>query len=193
MPPRPSSAMISYSPRVAWRSASTTVASVSVRRAASTCTVATPPCWPETSEPHRAQKRAPGAIATFLGLFTAGLAIALKDIVANLAGWAYIVWRRPFDVGDRVQIGPHAGDVIDLHLFQFTLNEIGNWVKADQSTGRIIHIPNGKVLSEPLANYDKGFRYIWNEIPVVISFESDWKQAKRLLEAIVVKHAEHLT
>ena len=134
-----------------------------------------------------------GAIATFLGLLTAGLAIALKDIVANLAGWAYIVWRRPFDVGDRVQIGPHAGDVIDLHLFQFTLNEIGNWVKADQSTGRIIHIPNGKVLSEPLANYDKGFRYIWNEIPVVISFESDWKQAKRLLEAIVVKHAEHLT
>lgn len=134
-----------------------------------------------------------GSLATFLGLFTAGLAIALKDLVANLAGWAFIVWSRPFDVGDRVQVGPHAGDVIDLHLFQFTLNEIGNWVDADQSTGRIIHVPNGKVLSEPIANYDKGFRYIWSEIPVTVTFESDWKKAKSILETIAARHAEQLT
>jgi small-conductance mechanosensitive channel len=134
-----------------------------------------------------------GSLATFVGLLTAGLAIALKDLVANLAGWAYIVWRRPFDVGDRVQIGEHAGDVIDLHLFQFTINEIGNWVAADQSTGRIIHVPNGKVLSEPIANYDKGFRYIWNEIPVTITFESDWKKAKGLLTEIANRHAEQLS
>jgi small-conductance mechanosensitive channel len=134
-----------------------------------------------------------GSLATYLGLFSAGLAIALKDIVANLAGWAFIVWSRPFDVGDRVQIGSHAGDVIDLHLLQFTLNEIGNWVDADQSTGRIIHVPNGKVLSEPIANYDKGFRYIWNEIPVTVTFESNWKKAKEILEGIAARHAEHLT
>jgi small-conductance mechanosensitive channel len=134
-----------------------------------------------------------GSLATFLGLFTAGLAIALKDLVANFAGWAFIVWSRPFDVGDRVQVGPHAGDVIDLHLFQFTLNEIGNWVDAEQSTGRIIHVPNGKVLSEPIANYDKGFRYIWSEIPVTVTFESNWKKAKEILEAIAVRHAEQLT
>jgi small-conductance mechanosensitive channel len=134
-----------------------------------------------------------GSLATFVGLLTAGLAIALKDLVANLAGWAFIVWRRPFDVGDRVQVGDHAGDVIDLQLFQFTLNEIGNWVAADQSTGRIIHIPNGKVFSEPLANYDKGFRYIWNEVPVTITFESNWKKAKDLLTEIGNRHAEQLS
>lgn len=133
-----------------------------------------------------------GSLATFVGLLSAGVAIALKDLLANLAGWAYIVWRRPFDVGDRVQVGPHAGDVIDLHLFQFTLNEIGNWVAADQSTGRIIHIPNGKVLSEPVANYDKGFRYIWNEVPVTVTFESNWKKAKQLLAEIGDRHAEQL-
>jgi small-conductance mechanosensitive channel len=135
----------------------------------------------------------PGALATFLGLFSAGLAIALKDIVANLAGWMFIVWSRPFDVGDRVQVGSHAGDVIDLHLFQFTINEIGNWVDADQSTGRIIHVPNGKVLSEPIVNYDKGFRYIWNEVPVTITFESDWRKAKALLESAGERHAEPMT
>src|SRR5438128_10869915 len=133
------------------------------------------------------------ALATFLGLVGAGLAIALKDPVSNLAGWAFIMWRRPFEVGDRVQVGPHAGDVIDLGLFQFTLNEIGVWVDADQSSGRIIHIPNGQVFTEPIANYDKGFKYIWNEVPVLVTFESDWRQAKEILTRIAFKHAAHLT
>ena len=133
------------------------------------------------------------AVATFLGLLSAGLAIALKDPVANVAGWAFIVWRRPFEVGHRIQIGHHSGDVIDVQLFQFTLNEIGNWVDADQSTGRIVHIPNGRVFTDPVANYDKGFPFIWNEVPVVVTFESDWKKAKALLEQVATKHAEHLT
>ena len=132
-------------------------------------------------------------LATFFGLLSAGLAIALKDPVADLAAWAFIVWARPFEVGDRIQIGAHAGDVIDLRLFQFTLNEIRNWVDADQSTGRIIHINNGRVFTEPLANYDKGFKYIWNEVPVLITFESDWKKGKEILTRIAFKHAEHLT
>lgn len=133
------------------------------------------------------------ALATFFGLLSAGLAIALKEPVSNLAGWAFIMWRRPFEVGDRVQIGVHAGDVIDLGVFQFTLNEIGAWVQADQSTGRIIHVPNGKVFTDPVANYNKGFRYIWNEVPVVVTFESDWRKAKHILGKIALKHAEHLT
>src|SRR6266480_4895660 len=127
------------------------------------------------------------SVVTFFGLLSAGLAISHKDPVANLAAWAYIMWRRPFEVGERVQIGPHAGDVIDLRLFQFTLNEIGNWVDADQSTGRIIHIPNGKVLTDVIANYSEGFEYIWNEIPVLITFESDWEKAKQLLLEIVTR------
>src|SRR6266581_2808549 len=72
------------------------------------------------------------SIATFLGLVSASIAIALKDILVNLAGWVFIIWRRPFALGDRIQIGQHAGDVIDVRLFQFTLNEIGNWEKAKQ-------------------------------------------------------------
>src|SRR2546425_2144725 len=133
------------------------------------------------------------ALATFFGLLSAGLAIALKEPVSDLAGWAFIVWGRPGEVAGGVQTGPNAGDVIDLGLFQFTLNEIGGWVDADQSSGRIIHIPNGKVFSDPVANYNKGFRYIWNEVPVVVTFESDWKKAKQILGKIAVKHAEHLT
>src|SRR6266704_600238 len=93
------------------------------------------------------------ALTTYLGLVSAGLAIALKE----------------------------------------PLSKVGGWVDADQSSGRIIHIPNGKVFSDPVANYNKGFRYIWNEVPVVVTFESDWKKAKQILGKIAVKHAEHLT
>jgi small-conductance mechanosensitive channel len=128
----------------------------------------------------------------FLGLFTAGLAIAMKDPLTNLAGWFFIIFRHPFVVGDRVQIEEHAGDVIDIRLFQFTILEIGNWVEADQSTGRIIHLPNGKVFTEPQINYSTGFEYIWNEIQVRLTFESNWEKAKNILTDIINKHAENI-
>jgi small-conductance mechanosensitive channel len=125
---------------------------------------------------------------TFLGLFTAGIAIALKDPLTNLAGWLFIVFRKPFVVGDRVEIGNNKGDIIDIRLFQFTMLEIGNWVDSDQSTGRIIHLPNGKVFLEPQANYSTGFEYIWNEIPVIITFESNWEKANEILTKIINKY-----
>ena len=133
------------------------------------------------------------SFATFLGLATAGLAIALQSPIVNLAGWLFILLRRPFEVGDRIQIGGHAGDVIDIRFYQFTINEIGNWVDADQSTGRVIHIPNGTVFREPQANYTQGFTHIWHEIGVLITFESDWQKAKELLNSILKEHTEHLT
>jgi small-conductance mechanosensitive channel len=132
-------------------------------------------------------------LSTFLGLLSAGVAIALRDPLVNLAGWAFILWRNPFEVGDRIQIGETAGDVIDQRIFQFTLMEIGNWVQADQSTGRIIHVPNGKVFTEPTANYNKGFQYLWNEIPVLVTFESDWRKAKQILQSLAARDAEQLS
>ncbi|MCB2204916.1 mechanosensitive ion channel family protein [bacterium] len=133
------------------------------------------------------------SLATFLGLVSAGIAIALKDVLADIAGWVFILWRRPFEVGDRIQVGDHAGDVIDIRLFQFTLNEIGNWVDADQSTGRVIHIPNGSIFNTPQINFTKGFQYIWDEMPVLITFESDWQRAKKLLLEIVEEHGTIMT
>lgn len=133
------------------------------------------------------------SLGTFFGLLTAGIAIALKDLVANVAGWIFILWRRPFELGDRVQVGDHAGDVVDIRIFQFTILEIGNWVHADQSTGRIIHIPNARVFSDPLANYTAQFEYLWHEVPVLITFESDWKRAREILTEIAKEKASGST
>ncbi len=133
------------------------------------------------------------SLGTFLGLLSAGIAIALKDLLANLAGWIFIMVRKPFKIGDRVEIENFAGDVIDIHVFRFTLLEMGNWVEADQTTGRIVHIPNGKIFITALANYHGGFNYIWNEIPVLITFESNWQKAKNILIEVIHAHAEKLS
>ncbi|MBT3188546.1 MAG: mechanosensitive ion channel [Anaerolineae bacterium] len=124
-------------------------------------------------------------VVTFLGLLSAGIAIALKDPLINIAGWIYILARKPFDVGDRIEIKGVAGDVIDLRIFQFSIMEIGNWVNADQSTGRVLHIPNGIIFTSILSNYSHGFQYIWNELEVLITFESNWLKAKKTLSKIV--------
>ncbi|WP_138431177.1 mechanosensitive ion channel family protein [Fodinibius saliphilus] len=130
------------------------------------------------------------SVATFLGLLSAGLAIALKDPVSDFAAWLFILWRKPFDVGDRIQIGDVKGDVIDQRLFKFTVLEIGNWVYADQSTGRVVHVPNHYLFSKSLANYTSNFEFLWNEIEVLVTFESNWEKAKKLLQNISDKHLE---
>lgn len=127
-------------------------------------------------------------LGAFLGLVTAGLAIALNQPLTNLAGWLFILWRRPFRIGDRVQVGNHAGDVTDIRLFQFSMLEIGNWVDADQHTGRVIHMPNSVVFTTAQANYHTALRLIWNELAVMVTFESDWRAAKTLLAEIVKRH-----
>ncbi|MCD6087029.1 MAG: mechanosensitive ion channel family protein [Candidatus Hydrothermae bacterium] len=134
-----------------------------------------------------------GSVATYLGILSAGLAVALRETISNIAGWIFILWRRPFEIGDRIQIGEFSGDVIDIRIFEFSILEIGNWVNADQSTGRVIHVPNGLVMKQTLANYSQGFQYIWNEVPVLITFESNWRKAKEILLRIAEKHALHLS
>lgn len=124
------------------------------------------------------------SLSTYLGLLSAGLAIALRDIISDIIGWFYLLWRKPFGMGDRVQVGDHTGDVIDLGVFQFTLVEVGNWVAAEQSTGRMLYIPNSMVFRSVVANYTRGVPFIWNEIPVLLTFDSNWEKAKALLDEI---------
>ncbi|MBC7220630.1 mechanosensitive ion channel family protein [Candidatus Bipolaricaulota bacterium] len=125
------------------------------------------------------------SLVTYFGLVSAGLAVALRDPVVNFFGWLYISWRRPFVVGDRIAIAGVAGDVVDTRPFMFTLLEIGGRAAGEQSSGRLVHVPNGRVFVEPITNYTQGFNYVWNEIPVTVTFESDWERAKEILLGIL--------
>ena len=124
-------------------------------------------------------------LPTYLGLLSAGLAIALKDPIANFIAWLYIITSRLFAVGDRIQIGNDVGDVIDIKVFRIVALEVGSWVEADQTTGRIIYIPNARVFTETFRNYHAGFSFVWHEIGVTITFESNWQKAKNLIQDIL--------
>jgi small-conductance mechanosensitive channel len=125
------------------------------------------------------------SLATVIGLVSAGVAVALKEPLMNVAGWLFLVWRKPFELGDRIELGSFRGDVVDQGLFTFSLMEIGNWVDADDRTGRLLLVPNGLVFNQVLSNYNKGWiDQIWNELSVTVTFESDWRAAKGLLTQI---------
>ncbi|MDY7010257.1 MAG: mechanosensitive ion channel family protein, partial [Planctomycetota bacterium] len=117
----------------------------------------------------------------FLGIVGAGLALSLQETLVCIAGWVLLVIRRPFDIGDRIEIDNRVGDVIGVSVFQTSMMEVGNWVKADQSTGRMLIFPNSMLIRHPLYNYSKGFPFIWNELSTTVTFESDWEQAEKLL------------
>jgi small-conductance mechanosensitive channel len=134
-----------------------------------------------------------GDLATYLGLVSAGVAVALADVLKNMVGWAYILSRRPFRVGDRIETQTYSGDVIDIRLFRFTILEIGNWVYGDHSTGRIVHLPNQVVFTGPIANYTEGFEFIWHEIPILVTFESDWKKAETIIRDVIGHAAPDVT
>ncbi|MFC1667098.1 mechanosensitive ion channel domain-containing protein [Candidatus Omnitrophota bacterium] len=122
-----------------------------------------------------------GSIAIFISAISAGIVFALQEVILCIAGWFLIFVRKPFGVGDRIELGGVKGDVIDIRLFQTSLLEIGNWVEADQSTGRIVNVPNSAIFKQENYNYNRGFEFIWNEIKVLVTFESDWKKAKEIM------------
>lgn len=129
-----------------------------------------------------------GVVFSIVG---AGLVIALTDVILNFAGWIYLVLRKPFEIGQRIQIGEIKGDVIDVRGFYITLLEIENWVQEEQSTGRIVPIPNNFLFRQAVYNYTKGFNFIWNEVKIPITFESNYKQAKEI--ALKYLEAFHLS
>src|SRR5260370_8370455 len=105
-----------------------------------------------------------GRLSFAIGVAGAGVAVALQDVLASIAGAFSIGFSRLYAPGDRVQIGDTRGDVIDIGLLRTTLMEIGNWVRRDMYSGRIVPIPNSMVLNGFVFNYTQGYRFIRNDI-----------------------------
>jgi small-conductance mechanosensitive channel len=122
-----------------------------------------------------------GRLSFALGVVGAGVAVALQDVVASIAGAFSIGFSKLYAVGDRVQIGDTQGDVIDIGLLRTTLMETGNWVSRDLYNGRIARIPNSTVLRGSVFNYSQGFRFVWDEINVLFKITSDCQLARAML------------
>ncbi len=121
--------------------------------------------------------------AISLGVIGAAVAFSLQEVIAGAAGWVAITVGGYLHPGDRVQMGKVRGDVIDVGLFRTTLLEVGEWVRGDLYTGRIVRVSNGTVIREPVFNYSSDFPFLWDELTVPVTHASDWRQAHALLLA----------
>ena len=124
-------------------------------------------------------------LITFISLISAGLTIAVREIIFNFFAGMYINITRPFEIEDRIEIDDVMGDVISKHALGFEILEIGKRVYGEQSTGRIIHIPNSYIFTKTLKNYTKVFKYIWDEIKVDVPLDADIKKTEEILYEIV--------
>ena len=112
-----------------------------------------------------------------MGILGAGIAFASQEVIGSFAGYLNIVTSSIYRIGDRVRIGSVAGDVMDISILRTTVMEIGEWVRADQYTGRIVTIANRAVFSDPVFNYTQHWGYIWDEITLPFTYNSDWRRA----------------
>ena len=129
------------------------------------------------------------ALVTVLTVVGAGLAIALRQELLSIIGWAHVMLASPYRHGDRIEINGLSGDVIDVRVLRTSLMEIKGWVDADQSTGRIVHFPNNWLVSHAVKNYSRGFNFIWNELPLTVTFQSDWEKARDIMNGFASESA----
>jgi small-conductance mechanosensitive channel len=122
----------------------------------------------------------PGVTVT-LGLAGAGIAFALQEVIASVAGWIAISFGQFYIIGDRVELGGIRGDVIQIGVLRTTLMEIGEWVKADQYNGRTVRIANSLVFRDPVYNYSEQISFIWDEITIPVRYGSDHRLAREIL------------
>jgi small-conductance mechanosensitive channel len=118
---------------------------------------------------------------TVLGLLGAGLAVALREPLLSIAGRIAIFAGHMYSVGDRIEINKISGDVVDVGFFYTRMMEIGNWIRADQATGRIVQFSNSIVFANHVYNYTQNFSYLWDEVQLVITYGSDVKRASQIL------------
>ncbi len=131
----------------------------------------------------------------FVNWYTARISVGVGSVIVGLAvqtpmtsflGWIYILIRRPYQVGDRIQIEDATGDVIDVSYLDTTLWEFGGkYLSTDHPSGRIIKFPNSKVLNTMVFNYSWPlFPYIWNEIKFNIAYSSDLEFVAKTMQNI---------
>ncbi|WP_232701376.1 mechanosensitive ion channel family protein [Halobacterium wangiae] len=125
-----------------------------------------------------------------LGVAGVAVSLALQQPLLSLLGWVYVMTKQPFQVGDRVRIDESKGDVIDVDYLVTTLWEInGELVSSNQPSGRHITVPNSVVLTSHVVNFSREeFPFVWNELPVQVSYETDLAFTQELLRETAEAH-----
>lgn len=127
-----------------------------------------------------------GSLATFAGLITAGIAVALQNVILAIAGYFFLIGKFGVRVGDRVQISGITGDVVDIGLIRLHLMEVGD-ASTGLATGRIVVFSNS-VVFQPTASFFRqipGTNFVWHEIALTFAPDTDYQMAEQRIRAAV--------
>jgi small-conductance mechanosensitive channel len=132
-----------------------------------------------------------GSLATFAGLLTAGVAVALQNVILSVAGYFFLIGKYGVRVGDRVQIAGVTGDVIDIGLVRLHLMELGEGARP---TGRVVVFSNAIVFQANAGLFKPvpGTKFVWHEITLTLPPQSDYHQVEnRMLKAVKTVFADY--
>ncbi len=121
------------------------------------------------------------------GLLTAALGWSLQRPITGIAAWIMILVRKPFQIGDRILIGNTRGDVVDISLTHVYLSEVGGTTAAEESSGRVILIPNSILFEQKIINYTLQDEFILDEIDTLVTYESDLEKIKKICNQVALK------
>lgn len=132
------------------------------------------------------------AAAVSFGLISLVLGFALQAPIASFIAWIYLVFRRTYLVGDRIQMKGLRGDVVSISYLATSILECnGDYLGNDRSSGRIIKFPNSLVLKEAIINYSgPDVPFIWNEIPIQVAYSSDIQFVEKCLLTAALRDFE---
>ncbi len=125
------------------------------------------------------------SLITIISFISAGATIALREIIFNFFAGIYIRVKKPFIIGDRIELNNIKGDVVSLDTLNFAVLEIGDRINGEQSSGIIVNFPNSLVLTSYVKNYVKEFKYIWNEITIKVPMNADIENIKQEIYNII--------
>lgn len=136
------------------------------------------------------------SLTVFFGVAGAGVAFALQELIASLAGWVAMSFGNFYTVGDRVQFGGITGDVIDIGMLRTTIMECGGWINGDQYNGRVVRVSNSFIFKEPVYNYSSDFPFLWDEITIPVRYGSNYEKSRigflKILDDVTGDHARSL-
>lgn len=134
-----------------------------------------------------------GAITTFAGLMTAGIAVALQNVILSIAGYFFLIGKYGVRVGDRVNINGVTGDVVDIGLVRLQLMEMTNG-PAPLPTGRVVAFSNAVVFQAGSGMFKQipGTNFLWHEITLTLDPKTNYRQVEqRMMEAVNKVFAEY--
>lgn len=128
-----------------------------------------------------------GSVVTFAGLITAGVAVALQNVIVSMVGYFFLIGKFGIRIGDRVQVSGVTGEVVDIGLVRFHLMELGGAGADSQPTGRVVAFSNS-IVFQPASGLFKqipGTNFLWHEIDLTFAPESDYHAVRERVNAAV--------